>query len=75
MKNRVSLRTDNAIQRIDWLLSRRDLQRSARRELKEVRRQLIRLKSEPDVGDFIAETLKWAAIVASILEVLHKWSS
>jgi len=74
MNKRVSLGTDSAIQRIDWLLSRRDLQRSARRELKEIRRQLIRLKSEPDVGDLIAGTLKWAAIVASILEVLHKWS-
>jgi hypothetical protein len=74
MKKEAYQSADSAIRRIDWLLSRRDLQRSTRRKLQALRDDIVRLRNccsrSPD--ERALRTMQWAAAIASILELLTR---
>jgi hypothetical protein len=72
MKKEAYQSADSAVRRIDWLLSRRYLQRSTRRRLKELRNDIVRLRNcrnrSPD--DVALLALQWAATLASIFQLI-----
>lgn len=70
--NRAKQRADTAIRLVDELLSGRGLQRSKRKTLLMLRRELQELRDECDVGkrDHTAVALRWAILIVRLYEFL-----
>jgi len=72
MKKRAAQSADGAIRMVDELLSGKKLQRSTRGKLITLRRELIELRQESDVGkcDVAILALRWATVVVKLQELL-----
>jgi hypothetical protein len=71
---RAGQRADRAIYLIDQLLSGRTLQRSTRKKLVKLRRELAALRNKRDVDkvDVVTSAMRWAVAVARLTELLSQ---